>query len=97
MVWENTGDAVREPAPLRHHGLFKPAELSHPYSDLYLNQQHLKTKKGLSEYIWPKYLHHLLPAPQVYRQINVDTESLLTYAFTGLNTQHRPGPKRGKR
>lgn len=46
MVWENTGDAVREPAPLHHHRLFKPAELSHPYSDLYLNQQDLKTKKG---------------------------------------------------
>lgn len=62
MVCENAGDALRE-APLQHHGLFKPAELSHPCSDLYPNQQHLKTKKSLMSIFGPNIfiISFLLP------------------------------------
>lgn len=35
--------------------------------------------------------------PRYMDKNNFQAESLLTYAFTGLNTQQHPKPKRGKR
>lgn len=93
MAWENTGGALREHAPLQHHGLFKPAELSHPCPDLYPNQQHLKTKKGLMSICGPdtSIISSLLPR---YMDKVMFT---LSICLTGLNTQHYPGPKTGKK